>query len=191
VFSASTPWVWYFSRGTGIVSIVLLTVSVALGIAQVTRLEARGWPRFVTSQLHKTASLTAVVFIAAHVVSVIADGYVNVRWGAAVIPFSSSYQPFWVGLGAVATDLLIALTVTSLLRQHIGARLWRTVHWTAYACWPVAFTHGLGIGTDTSLLWVRALSATCALAVVGAAAWRFTTFPATPRRPTVAAAGRR
>ena len=67
-----------------------------------------------------------------------------------VVPFVGAYRPFWLGLGALALDLLAALIVTSLLRARIGLRAWRAVHWVAYACWPVALVHGLGTGSDVA-----------------------------------------
>ena len=77
-----------------------------------------------------------------------------------------------MGLGALAFDLLIALIVTSLLRARIGHRVWRTVHWAAYASWPVAVAHGLGTGTDVTQNWLLALTVLCSLAVLTAVLWR-------------------
>jgi len=62
--------------------------------------------------------------------------------------------------------------VTSLVRRWVGHRAWRRLHWMAYACWPVAVAHGLGIGTDQSATWVLAASAACVAAVLGLAGWR-------------------
>ena len=111
------------------------------------------------------------------------DGFAPIGWLDAVVPFHSPYRPLWLGLGAVATDLLIALVVTSLLRGRIGYRAWRAVHWTAYACWPVALVHGLGTGTDTKLGWVLVLYLGSLLAVVAAVWWRLAEAwrPAVPR----------
>ena len=76
-------------------------------------------------------------------------------------------SPFWLGLGAVALDLVLAVVVTSLLRLRIGLRQWRAVHLSAYALWPVALLHGVGIGgADTRLGWVLALYLACAVAVL-------------------------
>ena len=56
----------------------------------------------------------------------------------AVVPFQTDYRPLWLGLGTVASDLLVALALTSLVRRRLGYRAWRGLHWLAYACWPVA-----------------------------------------------------
>src|SRR5690349_6330268 len=84
----------------------------------------------------------------------------------AVVPFVSAYDTLWVGLGAIAFDLMIAVLVTSLLRHRLSQRLWRAVHGASYAMWPVAAVHGLGIpGSDSDLTWVMALNGLCAAAV--------------------------
>ncbi len=88
------------------------------------------------------------------------------------VPFMSSYKTFWLGLGAVAADLLIALAVTSLLRQRIGHRAWRAVHWCGYLCWPVALVHSAGIGTDAARSWVFYLTIGCVAVAAGALAVR-------------------
>jgi type VI protein secretion system component VasK len=46
------------------------------------------------------------------------------------------------------------------------------VHWSAYACWPVAVVHGLGTGTDTPVVWVLALTVLCVLPVIVLTLWR-------------------
>jgi hypothetical protein len=61
-------------------------------------------------------------------------------------------------LGALAFDLLLALTITSLLRKHIGYRTWRLLHWAAYATWPLALAHGFGSGSDARHGWMTALA---------------------------------
>jgi sulfoxide reductase heme-binding subunit YedZ len=91
-----------------------------------------------------------------HVATSLLSSYVSISVIDALVPFVGSYHPFWLGLGALALDLLAALIATSLLRARIGLRAWRAVHWAAYACWPVAVVHGIGMGTDASgwLLWL-------------------------------------
>jgi sulfoxide reductase heme-binding subunit YedZ len=164
--------VWYLTRGSGLISLVLLTASVVLGVLQVKRWSTERWPRFVTAGLHKNISLLSVAFLAVHVATTVVDGFAPIGWLDVVIPFRSPYRPLWLGLGAVAVDLLIALTVSSLLRGRIGHRAWRAIHWTAYACWPVAVLHGMGTGTDTKLGLVLALNLVCLAAVVLAVWWR-------------------
>ena len=171
VVTSSTP-LWYATRATGVVALVLLTASMTLGLLSSLRYQRPAWPRFVTLGLHRNVSLLALAFTVAHVLTTVLDSFVSIPLQDAVIPFISSYRPLWLGLGAIAFDLMLALTVTSLLRTRMGLRSWRLVHWTAYLCWPVAVLHGLGSGTDTPVRWVLALTALCVLTVTGLTLWR-------------------
>jgi hypothetical protein len=170
--TSSTKALWYLTRATGLVSLVLLTLVMVLGVAQIERWAPGRWPRFVTTGLHRNLSLLAVVFLGVHIVSSIVDSYAPVNLTAAVVPFTSHYRPVWLGLGALAFDLLLALTVTSLLRQRIAPAWWRGIHWTAYACWPLAFVHGLGTGSDGRVGWVQVVDLACLAAILGALGWR-------------------
>jgi hypothetical protein len=163
---------WFATRGTGVVSLILLTAVVALGVAGATRWRSTRWPRFVVAGLHRNLSLLVLVFIAIHVITTVADGYAPISLLNAVLPFTSAYRPVWLGLGAVALDLLLALTVTSLLRRRIGYRPWRALHWLAYASWPIALMHGLGTGTDARVGWMQLVTAGCVACVVAAVLWR-------------------
>ena len=89
-----------------------------------------------------------------------------------MIPFTSRYQGFWVGVGAIALDLMIAVFVTSLLRERMRPATWRAVHWLAYLSWPVAMAHTFGMGTDAGEGWVIVLGVVCGLAVAVALGWR-------------------
>ncbi|HWS44837.1 MAG TPA: ferric reductase-like transmembrane domain-containing protein [Acidimicrobiia bacterium] len=163
---------WYIARGTGFVTVVLLSASVALGIVTTMRWSSQEWPRFVTAALHKNISLLAVTFLGVHVFTTLVDPVSPVHLVNAIVPFSGHYRALGVGLGVVAFDLLAALVVTSLLRQRIGYRAWRAIHWSAYACWPFAMLHGLRAGTDASASWARWLYLACAIVVLAGVAWR-------------------
>src|SRR4249920_1610729 len=146
---------WYLTRGTGLVALVLLTGSVALGVTTTVGWSTPRWPRFVTLGLHRNLSLLAVAFLGVHVASTVVDGFAPIGWLDVVLPFHSPYRPIWLGLGAVAVDLLIAVTITSLLRRYLSLILWRVVHWTTWLAWPVALLHGLGTGSDTTHRWTQ------------------------------------
>jgi Ferric reductase like transmembrane component len=169
---SGTRALWYLTRGTGVVSLLLLTGVVLLGLAGAMQWTSPRWPRFVTQGLHRNLSLLAVAFIVVHIASTVIDGFAPIRWIDAVVPFVSAYRALWLGLGALAFDLFVALIVTSLLRARIGFRSWRAVHWLAYGCWPVAVLHGLGTGSDTREPWMLALDTACVGSVLAAAAWR-------------------
>jgi sulfoxide reductase heme-binding subunit YedZ len=146
-----------------------------LGIAQVQRLITAGRPQFVVAGLHRNLSLLAVVFIGIHVATTVLNGFAPIGWIDAIVPFRSDYRPLWLGLGALALDLLLAVVITSLLRRRLRYGSWRAVHWLAYACWPIAFVHGLGTGSDGGSTWLLIVDAVCLVAVVGAVGWRLGT----------------
>jgi predicted ferric reductase len=160
---------WYLTRSTGAVALLLLTGSLVLGVADVRRLSTSRWPRFVVDSLHRNVSLLAMVFLVLHILTAVLDSFAPISLTAAFIPFISGYRPLWLGLGAVAFDLMLALMITSLLRQRIGHRGWRVTHWLAYACWPVALLHSLGTGSDVKSLWLQVLAVVCLALVVAAA----------------------
>ena len=176
------PGLWYATRATGLVTLLLLTASMLLGIITAGRFATENWPRFLTVGLHRNITLLVLVFLALHVGTTVVDTYTSIPATAAVIPFASSYKAPWLGLGAVAVDLLIAVVLTSLLRRRLGFRAWRRLHWLAYACWPIALAHGLGTGTDRRTLWVFAATLGCAAAVAVAATWRVVTASRTGAR---------
>lgn len=186
VATSTTP-LWYTTRATGFAALILLTASMALGLLSATGYRRPGWPRFVTLGLHRNLTLLALVFTVAHVLTSVLDSFVSIPVQDAVIPFVGSYRPFWLGLGAVAFDLMIALTVTSLLRTRMRLRAWQLVHVTAYLCWPVAVLHGLGTGSDTQARWVLALTIACVAVVACLTLWRVARI--WPARPLAATAG--
>ncbi len=168
----SSTALWYATRASGLMALILLTVTMVLGLTTTTRARARNWPGFAQQEIHRRISILAVVFLGIHVLTSVLDTYVNISWAAVVIPFTSSYSSFWVGVGTVSLDLMIAVFVTSLLRTRMRPGTWRAVHWLAYLSWPIALAHTFGMGTDARERWVIALGAACVLAVGIALAWR-------------------
>jgi predicted ferric reductase len=178
---------WYLTRSTGAVSLVLLTAAVVLGVVDVRRWYSDRSPRFLIDSLHRNASLLAVSFLAVHILTSILDGFTSIGLTDALIPFKGSYRPFWLGLGALAFDLLLAVTLTSVLRHRVGHAGWRATHWLAYASWPVALVHGLGTGSDTKSAWMQLLTAACFAAVLAAVAARvLSSWSAHPNRARAA-----
>src|SRR5580704_5252377 len=176
----SSQLLWYTTRGAGAVSLVLLSVVVVLGLLARVRFERRGWPRFLSAAVHGDLALMTLVFLLLHIVTAVVDPFTHLGLVAALVPFGSYYRTLWLGLGTIAFELLIAIVVTSLLRRHIGARVWRGIHWLAYVSWPVAVIHGIGTGTDNTALWMLVIDVICLAAVGGALVWRLVAAPPDP-----------
>jgi len=163
---------WYAARGAGVVSLILLSAVFVLGIVTSVRWSSASLPRFVTAQLHRNLALLSLVFLGVHIVTAVVDPYTSLGWLTVIIPFSSDYRQLWLGLGVVSIDLGLAVVVTSLLRDRVGYRVWRTVHWLAYGAWPLAVLHGFGTGTDAFAPWLLVIQGLCVAAVIGAVWWR-------------------
>ncbi len=159
---------WYLTRSTGAMALLLLTAAIILGVVDVQRWSTPRWPRFLLDSLHRNVSLLALVFLVLHVITSVLDSFAPISLIDAFVPFVGSYRPFWLGLGAISLDMIIAVILTSLLRQHIGYGTWRAVHWLTYASWPIALLHGLGTGSDVQFTWLLAISVLCIVAVIAA-----------------------
>lgn len=179
---------WYVTRGAGAMTLVLLTASVVLGIAELRAWRPAGASRFAVAAMHRTVSLLALAVLAVHIASTALDSFPHIGVLNAVVPFATSYRPLWIGMGTLAADLMFAIAITSVVRRRLGYAAWRGVHWLSYACWPVALLHGLGAGSDTKSVWMLGLTLTCVAAVLTAAGARATAAGTQPRARAAAAA---
>jgi sulfoxide reductase heme-binding subunit YedZ len=171
---AATPSpLWYANRGSGAVTMALLTASVVLGMGTTVRWKSTFWPRYFNAGLHQNVSLMFVGFVVVHITTAILDPFARLGLSDALIPFASSYRPFWLGLGVVAAEVAVALMLTTAVRGLLTYPVWRLIHWLSYAAWPAALLHGLGTGSDVHAWWFLWLEAACVLAVWAALiSWR-------------------
>jgi predicted ferric reductase len=150
--------VWEASRAAGIVSLLLFSLAVALGILTTQRLKSRWWPAFVSQDLHRNVSVLAMSFLGIHIVTILNDKFVRL---GTPIPFTSPFRPIWVGLGLVSTYLIAAIIITSLVRRWLPFATWRRLHWLTYPAWLLAVIHGAATGTDARTAWAAFLTAGC------------------------------
>lgn len=167
-----TTALWDLGRGAGVAALVAFTISLVLGIVTRSGRDALGLGRFGLNELHRTAALTGVGLVAVHLGTLLFDPYAQLRVVDLVFPFLGSYRPLWLGLGTLAVDLLGVITVVSLLRDKVGPRVFKAVHWATYALWPVALMHAIGTGTDAATLWLDGVALGCIAAVAAAVTWR-------------------
>jgi predicted ferric reductase len=163
---------WFAARGSGVVSLLMFTASVCLGLATVARFWHQSWPRFFNLEMHRRISLLSVVFLLVHIAASILDPFAKLGIEAALVPFASAYRPLPMAMGVVATYLIAALIITGLLRMHIPWRIWRPIHWASYAMWPLALAHSILSGSDEGSLWMYGVIGVCVLAVGACAALR-------------------
>lgn len=149
--AASISPLWYISRSAGYVGLILLALIGVLGIMTAGDIRLARGNKFVTPELHRSLSLLAIVVLAIHVGAAIADKYSFIGFKDVFLPFTATYRPVWIGIGAIAVDLGIAVVITSLLRVKMGYRSWKLIHWASYPIFGLSIIHGLGSGTDSAL----------------------------------------
>lgn len=170
--SSGPSWFWYATRGLGVATLIVLTATVVLGVVTAVRWTGQSTPAFVAADLHRNLSLIGVSLLAAHVVTTVLDPFAHISVRDVIIPVGAAYRPVWLGLGVVGAEILMAVAASSLLREKVGLRTWRLIHWTAYASWPLAIVHGLGTGSDARAPWLVGVVASCVVAVLVAVAER-------------------
>jgi predicted ferric reductase len=179
---------WYLSRAAAFVAYMLLWWSMILGLSMTNRL-ARVWPGGPTAgELHEQASLLGLAFVLLHALVLIGDQYIGYTLPQILIPFATSYLPFWVGLGQIGLYLMVLVTVSFYVRRWIGARAWRILHYLSFAVFVMALFHGVVSGTDTGTLWALVMYAGSALSVAGMTIYRIVARRSAPKTAMTAPA---
>lgn len=157
---------WWVDRSSGIVALLLLTAVLVLGVLSVGRpARPTAW-RAGVQAVHRDLPLAAALLLAVHIGTAVADSFVPLTLRDVVVPFGAEWRPVQVGLGALAVDLLVVVVVTSVLRGRLGPRAWRAVHVLAYALWPLAVAHAIGVGSDVRSPVLQGIGLACAVAVL-------------------------
>jgi methionine sulfoxide reductase heme-binding subunit len=187
---AMTPSpLWYADRGTGAVTMALLTASVVLGMGTTVRWKSPVWPKYISVPLHQNVSILIICFLFVHILTALLDPFAKLGLKDALVPFSSWYRPLWLGMGVIAAELVAALALTSAVRGYIGFKVWRFIHWFSYAAWPAALLHGLGTGSDARMAWFLWANAACVFAAwLAVVFWRLSFGWPRLRWPRLAAA---
>jgi methionine sulfoxide reductase heme-binding subunit len=178
VIALTSPYLWYTSRATGIVALVLFTAVVALGTLVANRVGGKSVGRFELNEIHRSLSLVAMIFLVIHIVTTVLDTYAPTGWLSAVLPFASHYERLGVAIGAIAFDLMIAVWISSLLKTRVRHQSWRFIHWFSWLAFASAVLHAYLTGADTKNGAGLALVVACALVVLAAGVWRFIKRPA-------------
>jgi len=134
----------FFLAYSGVFALVALTAAVMAGLIATDRLVVRPAGRLVFQSVHRALSLAAVGLLVSHVLlEVLAH---RSRAIDAVVPFLASGRTLYLGLGTLASDLVLLIVFTGVARRKFAtqwATTWRAVHVTAYLGWPLAILHGL------------------------------------------------
>jgi DMSO/TMAO reductase YedYZ heme-binding membrane subunit len=129
----------------GVFALIGLTASVGVGLLATDRIVMTPGHRVMAQAVHRAVSFGALAFLVIHIVTEILAQRVHVI--DAVIPFLSPYRTFYIGLGTIASDLLLAIVVTSIFRKrftaHGQAWRWRALHYSSYVAFVFGVLHGL------------------------------------------------
>ncbi len=149
---------WYLSRGSAFVALGLLWISMLLGLL-ITDKMARSWPGAPAAfAIHEYVSLLGLVFACFHALILLGDHYINYRLAQILLPFGSiNYHPVWVGVGQIGFYVWALISATFYVRQKIGPKAWRFIHYASFFNFAVAMMHGLAAGTDSSAVWAQAI----------------------------------
>lgn len=165
--SLDTHLWWLASRASGLVALVLITVSVGLGLTMAGRIMRKPGRGRVLTALHEQTALAGLIAIAVHGLTLLGDGFLNPGPAGIAIPGAIDYRPVWTGLGIGAGYLAAALGLSFYFRKRIGSRLWRKAHRATIVVYVLAVLHTLGAGSDASTPWLRAWMALTVPPIVG------------------------
>ncbi len=143
---------WYLSRASAFVALGLLWVSMMLGLLITDRV-ARSWPGAPAAfALHEFVSLLGLAFAMFHALILLGDHYINYKLAQILMPFGSiNYHPTWVGLGQIGFYVWAIISATFYVRQLIGSKAWKYIHYASFFNFIIAVLHGIASGTDTSV----------------------------------------
>lgn len=159
-----SPTVWYFARSAGLVAYLLLSGSVILGVLMSARARFT-WPRFAVEEVHRFLAILTGIFVTLHGASLLLDRVVPISLGQMLVPFTSPYRPFAVGLGVTAAELMAAVGLTNLFRKQLPRTVWRKAHYLTLAVWALASLHGVLAGSDRGVPWFAGVVAAAFTAV--------------------------
>jgi predicted ferric reductase len=172
--SGESPKVyWHLSRSMAFVAFGLLWLSMVFGLLISSKL-APLWPGGPTAfELHQHTGLLGLAFALFHGLILLGDHYMGYTLVQILVPFTgTNYRPQWVGLGQVGLYLMMLVGLSVYVRQWIGKRMWRLIHFLSFMLFGLALVHGLGSGTDSSTVWAQGLYTFSGISVLGLLVYR-------------------
>jgi sulfoxide reductase heme-binding subunit YedZ len=146
---------WLASRASGLLALVLVTISVGIGLAMAGKVMRRPNLSRKLLAIHEHTAVIGIVAIAVHGITLLGDPWLNPGMKGVAVPFAMGFRPLFTGLGVVAGYLAALLGLSFYFRKRIGARHWRTAHRATVVVYLLGLVHAFGAGTDASAVWFR------------------------------------
>lgn len=148
---------WLAGRASGVVALLLVTASVAIGLTMASKIVRKRGIAPVLARVHEQTALAGLVAIAVHGATLLADPWLHPGVQGVLVPFAMGYRTAFTGLGVVAGYLAAILGLSFYARRRIGPKLWRKVHRATVLVWALGVVHTLGAGTDAGSAWLRTI----------------------------------
>jgi Ferric reductase like transmembrane component len=148
---------WNIARAGGFTAFILLTFSVAMGLALSSHWQTSRWPRIINNELHNFLSLLALIFASIHILAIWLDPFTSFSWSEIFIPFMSHYRPIWTAFGIISFYLGLAIGLSAWLRPVIGYKWWRRLHVLTLLLYVMIAVHGIASGSDARTWWGTAI----------------------------------
>jgi sulfoxide reductase heme-binding subunit YedZ len=149
-----TKLMWYAIRVSGVLAYLTLFLTTIAGLAISGSLLPK-WAA-ILMPVHQLADL-ALSLALLHAALLLGDRYAGFTPETIVVPFRSSYEPFWSGLGIIALYLGAVVFWSVHIRPQIGYERWRKLHYLAFVVYLFALAHGLFAGTDRETFPLRVM----------------------------------
>jgi sulfoxide reductase heme-binding subunit YedZ len=174
---------WFASRAFGIVTIVMLGISVALGLTMSGRLMRRPGMNAKLRRFHEASTIVTLGLIVAHAGLLLFDSYLRPGLAGITLPFVMAYRPLFTGLGIIGGWLAAILGLSFYARKRIGTKTWRKLHRFTIVAYLLALVHVVGAGTNGTSTWMIGLLTALTAPIVFAFTYRILPASPRPRRP--------
>jgi sulfoxide reductase heme-binding subunit YedZ len=146
---------WYMTRASAIVAFALVGLTTGLGLVVTSRLGDGILGRPWVFEVHKFTSLLALAFIGLHLAVLIPDPWTDFEPMDLLLPGPSPYRPLAVAIGVLAMYGAVVAAGSFYIKEHLGRRTWRALHYASFGAFLLALLHGLYAGTDSGEPWMR------------------------------------
>ena len=163
---ATHGW-WLASRASGLVALVLVTISVGLGLTMSGKLMRRPGMGRTLVAIHEHTAVAGIVAIAVHGITLLGDPWLHPGVAGVAVPFKMGYRPLFTGFGIIAGYLAALLGLSFHARKRIGPRLWRKAHRFTVLVYLLGIVHVLGAGTDASTAWLQGFLVATGVPIAG------------------------